>query len=112
MSWQISLEAVRDHYLCAFVADASGDISVSNATASAKRDLELQMSRLNMHNSFVMGARVTKTDKGPEIQIVGSARFELQNCNDPAFDLLQHLLWHMPVYEDLHLSAVAISTAN
>ncbi|RLN66482.1 hypothetical protein BBJ29_002299 [Phytophthora kernoviae] len=106
------MEAVHDHYLCAFVADASGDISIPNATSPAKRDLELQTSRLNMHNNFVMGARVTKTDKGAVVLMVGSARFELPNSNDPAFDLLQHILWLMPVYEDLHLSAVALSTAN
>ncbi|GMF30121.1 unnamed protein product [Phytophthora lilii] len=103
-SWQISMEAVHDHYLCTYVADASDDSVLHNTAPPVKLDLGLQMSKLNMHNKFLMGTRVTKTDKGVDILIAGSAHFDLPCYRDPTFDLLQHFVSHLPVYEDLHLT--------
>ncbi|CAI5709758.1 unnamed protein product [Peronospora effusa] len=103
-SWQISMEAVHDHYLCTFVVDAVGDLVIPKTAPSVKLDLGLQMSKLNMHNKVIIGARVTTTEEGVDILIVGAARFDLPCYRDPAFDLLQHLVSHLPVYEDLHLT--------
>ncbi|KAG1708720.1 hypothetical protein DVH05_022346 [Phytophthora capsici] len=102
--WVIVMEAVHDHYLCTFVADASGDSVIPNTAPPVKLDLGLQLSKLNMHNKFIFGARVSKTDEGVDIHIAGSARFDLPCYRDPAFDLLQHFVSHLPVYEDLHLT--------
>ncbi|KAE9061002.1 hypothetical protein PF007_g30409 [Phytophthora fragariae] len=88
-SWQVSIEAVHDHCLCTFVADAIGDSVIQNTAPPVKLDLGLQMSKLNMHNKFLMGARVTKTEEGVDVFIAGSARFDLPCYCDPAFDLLQ-----------------------
>ncbi|ETI47254.1 hypothetical protein F441_08468 [Phytophthora nicotianae CJ01A1] len=104
--WQISMEAVHDHYLCTFAAEAAGDAVIQNSSPPMKLDLGLQMSKLNMHNNFVMGARVVKTDEGVDVFIAGSARFDLPCYHDPTFNLLQHFVSHMPVYEDLHLTAL------
>ncbi|KAL4141075.1 hypothetical protein PRNP1_014197 [Phytophthora ramorum] len=103
-SWQISMEVVHDYYLCTFAADASGDSGIQNTAPPLQLDLGLQMSKLNMHNKFVMGAQVTKTNEGVDILIAGSARFDLPCYRDPAFDLLNHFVSHMPVYEALHLT--------
>ncbi|KAI9905429.1 hypothetical protein PsorP6_014283 [Peronosclerospora sorghi] len=103
-SWQISMEAVHDHYLCTFVADASDHSVIPNTAPPVTLDLGLQMSKLNMHNKFLMGARVSKTEEGVDIMVVGTARFDLPCYKDPAFDLLQHFVSHLPVYEDLHLT--------
>lgn len=111
-SWLISMEAVHDHYLCAFVADAAGDLVIPKTAPSVKLDLGLQMSKLNMHNKFIMGARVTATKEGVDILIVGAARFDLPCYRDPAFDLLQHLVSHLPVYEDLHLTPLNSNQAS
>ncbi|KAE9158637.1 hypothetical protein PF004_g31811, partial [Phytophthora fragariae] len=73
-SWQVSIEAVHDHCLCTFVADAIGDSVIQNTAPPVKLDLGLQMSKLNMHNKFLMGARVTKTEEGVDVFIAGSAR--------------------------------------
>ncbi|KAL3663001.1 hypothetical protein V7S43_011944 [Phytophthora oleae] len=102
--WLIAMEAVHDHYLCTFVADASGGSVIQNTAPPVKLDLGLQMSKLNMHNEFIVGARVTKTDEGVDVLIAGSARFDLPCYRDPMFDLLQHFVSHLPVYEDLHLT--------
>ncbi|KAG7384919.1 hypothetical protein PHYPSEUDO_002140 [Phytophthora pseudosyringae] len=106
-SWQISMEAVHDHYLCTFVADAAGDSVIQNTAPPVKLDLGLQMSKLNMHNKFIMGARVAEVDEGVDLFIAGSARFDLPSYRDPAFDLLQHFVSHLPVYEDLHLTPLS-----
>ncbi|KAF4042474.1 hypothetical protein GN244_ATG05182 [Phytophthora infestans] len=107
--WQISMEAVHDHYLCTFAADASSDSVNQNSSPSVKLDLGLQMSKLNMHNNFVVAARVTKTEEGVDIFLVGSACFDLPCYRDPTFDLLQHFVSHMPVFEDLHLTPLGES---
>ncbi|KAL7692239.1 hypothetical protein Plhal304r1_c007g0029041 [Plasmopara halstedii] len=104
--WQISMEAVHDHYLCSFVADASGDSVMPNTCPPVKLDLGLQMSKLNMHNNFLMGAKVSKIKEGVDIFIAGSAHFDLPYYREPTLDLLQHFVSHMPVYEDLHLTAL------
>lgn len=104
--WQISMEAVHDHYLCTFVADASGDSVMPNTCPPVKLDLGLQMSKLNMHNKFLLGAQVTKTKEGVDILIAGSAHFDLPCYLEPTLDLLQHFVSHLPVYEDLHLTAL------
>ncbi|GMF47945.1 unnamed protein product [Phytophthora fragariaefolia] len=103
-SWQISMEAVHDHYLCTFVADAVGDSVIQNTSPPVKLDLGLQMSKLNMHSKFVMGARVTRTEKGVDIFLAGSACFDLPCYSDPAFDLLQYFVSYLPLYEDLYLT--------
>ncbi|CAI5730613.1 unnamed protein product [Peronospora destructor] len=84
--------------------NAVGDLVIPKTAPSVKLDLGLQMSKLNMHNKFIMGARVTATEEGVDILIVGAARFDLPCYRDPAFDLLQHFVSHLPVYEDLHLT--------
>ncbi|TDH68265.1 hypothetical protein CCR75_008404 [Bremia lactucae] len=104
--WQISMEAVHDHYLCTFVAEISGDSVIPNTCPPVKLDLGLQMSKLNMHNNFVVGARVVKTEEGVDLVIAGSACFDLPCYREPTFDLLQHFASHMPVYEDLHLTTL------
>uniref|UniRef100_M4BWQ3 Uncharacterized protein n=1 Tax=Hyaloperonospora arabidopsidis (strain Emoy2) TaxID=559515 RepID=M4BWQ3_HYAAE len=111
-SWQISMEAVHDHFLCTFVADASADAAMPNSAPPVKLDLGLQMSKVNMHNKFIMGARVTKLDEGVDILVAGSARFDLPCYSDPAFDLLQHFVSHLPVYEDLYLTPLNDSQAT
>lgn len=103
-SWEVSMEAVHDHYLCTFVADATGDSVIPNTAPPVKLDLGLQMSKLNMHNKFVMAARVSKTDEGVDVFLAGSTRFDLPCYCDPAFDLLQHFVSYLPVYENLHLT--------
>ncbi|KAE9174181.1 hypothetical protein PF005_g25970 [Phytophthora fragariae] len=105
-SWQVSIEVVHDHCLCTFVADATGDSVIQNTAPPVKLDLGLQMSELNMHNKFLMGARVTKTEEGVDVFIAGSARFDLPCYCDPAFDLLQYFVSYLPLYEDLHLTAL------
>ncbi|CAI5725683.1 unnamed protein product [Hyaloperonospora brassicae] len=110
--WQISMEAVHDHFLCTFVADASADAAMPNSAPPVKLDLGLQMSKVNMHNKFILGARVTKVDEGVDILIAGSARFDLPCYSDPAFDLLQHFVSHLPVYEDLYLTPLNDSQAS
>ncbi|CAH0475020.1 unnamed protein product [Peronospora belbahrii] len=111
-SWQISMEAVHDHYLCTFVADAVDDLVIPKTAPSVKLDLGLQMSKLNMHNKFIMGVRVTTTEEGVDILVVGAARFDLPCYRDPAFDLLQHFVSHLPVYEDLHLTPLNSNQAS
>ncbi|OWZ18754.1 hypothetical protein PHMEG_0007108 [Phytophthora megakarya] len=105
-SWKISMEAVHDHFLCTFVADATGDSVLQNTAPPVKLDLGLQMSKLNMHNKFIMAVRVLNTEEGIDIFIAGSARFDLPCYCEPAFDLLQHFASHLPVYEDLHLASL------
>ncbi|POM65864.1 Hypothetical protein PHPALM_18356 [Phytophthora palmivora] len=104
ISWEISMEAVHDHYLCTFVADVTGDSVIQNTSPPVKLDLGLQMSKLNMHNKFLMGARVVDTDEGVDIFIAGSVHFDLPCYCDPAFDLLQHFVTHLPAFEVLHLT--------
>jgi hypothetical protein len=112
-SWQVSMEAVHDHYLCAFAADASAGSVTPTTAPPVKLDLGLQMSKLNLHNKFVMGARVSKTDEGGvDILLAGSAHFDLLHYREPALDLLQHFVSHLPVYEDLYLTPLSEEKAQ
>ncbi|RLN48417.1 hypothetical protein BBJ28_00015060 [Nothophytophthora sp. Chile5] len=103
-AWQVSVEVVHDHYLCTFAADASGDFTVPSSSPPVKLDLGVQMSKLNMHNKFEMAIRVVKTSDSVDVLVVGSMRFDVPHSRDPAFDLLQHFVSYLPVYEDLHLA--------
>lgn len=110
--WQISLEAVHDPYLCAFVAEAFRESNVSSLTPPTKRDVGAQMSKLDMHSKFALSARVTEVREGTAMVVVGSAQWDLSHCHDPAFSLLQFVVGRVPVFEDIHLSAKAATSAQ
>ncbi|KAE9003114.1 hypothetical protein PR001_g18066 [Phytophthora rubi] len=111
LSQEMSQKAVATVETIGSTRDDNGEESfhrgvIQNTAPPVKLDLGLQMSKLNMHNKFLMGARVTKTEEGVDVFIAGSARFDLPCYCDPAFDLLQYFVSYLPAYEDLHLTAL------
>lgn len=116
--WQISIETAHDNYLYTFAADAAGDNGsglsprsgtppAGSASPLSALDLGSSIRKCSMSNNFVIGLRVTVTDAGVKLLVVGSAVFDLQHVRDPAPELLQYLVSYLPIYEELYLQQYA-----
>lgn len=126
-AWQISIEAVDDHYLCLLAAEKSDDAtplspisqaSMSSAQPNAARQASSAASSLlsmddglpsgdpKTAGKFIIAIHVVQGVGGARVKLAGCTHHDesLLHADDSAsLELLQYFVTMLPVYEELHL---------